>query len=290
MKNSIVISAFFKLIRFNYSLFSAFGVLLSGLLAGDLRGFQGEYLISFAIIFLSAVGSFAFNDYFDYKVDQHNNRVDRPLVLNLIPRRTALYTGIGSLILVYLLSLFLNPLARFIVIVGVSLFYFYSIRLKRIIFVNNVLIASAYVLTLLLGTLVSNSFVEPLILYFSIIGFIVGLAMEIMIDIIDVKGDKTFQIQTLSTRFGVRSAAQISAFLYLLIVILDPLPFFVMIDSRLYLDYVFLLGILIPIVSYLLIFKDLIRNQTPKGIFDLKRRLFITMQIGSLVYLLGVLL
>jgi 4-hydroxybenzoate polyprenyltransferase len=184
---------------------------------------------------------------------------------------------------------FLNPLAKFIVIVGVSLFYLYSIRLKRIIFVNNVLIAGAYVLTLLLGTLVSNSFVEPLILYFSIMGFIVGLAMEIMIDIIDVKGDKIFQIQTLSTRFGVRSASQIAAFLYLLIVILDPLPFFVMIDSRLYLDYVFLLGILIPIVSYLLIVKDLLRDQTPIGIFNLKRRLFITMQIGSLVYLLGVL-
>ena len=73
--------AFSKLIRLGTSLFSAFGVLLSGLLAGDLHGFQLEYLIAFFIVFLSAVGSFAFNDYCDFKIDKRNDRHDRPLVL-----------------------------------------------------------------------------------------------------------------------------------------------------------------------------------------------------------------
>ena len=265
-------------------------VLLSGILAGDLRGFQVEYVVSSLIIFFSASGSFAFNDYFDFEVDKRNNRVDRPIVLGQITRKTALFTGIGSMIIVFLLSLNLNPLARLLVIFSLPLFYLYSIKLKRILFVNNALIASAYVLTLFLGTLVSDNVVEPLIVYFAMMSFIVGLATEIMINIIDVEGDKALKIKTLSTRFGIKRAAQTAAFLYVLIVILDPLPFFVLIDSRLYLDRVFLLAILIPMVSYLSLIRDLFREQTPKKIFKLKRRIVITMQVGSIAYLLGVLL
>jgi geranylgeranylglycerol-phosphate geranylgeranyltransferase len=290
VKKLIFLSAFSKLIRLSYSLFSALAVLLSGVLAGDLRGFQIEYCVSFFIVFFSTVGSFAFNDYFDVEVDKRHNRVDRPLVLGLIPRKVALYTGIGSMLIVFFLSLYLTPIARFLVIFSLPLFYLYSIWLKRVLIVNNVLIAFAYVLTIFLGTLVSDSLVEPIIVYFALMGFIVGLALEIMINIMDVEGDKALKIKTLSSRFGVKKAAQISAFLYFFIVILDPLPFFVSIDSRLYLDYLFLIVILGSIISYISIFKDLWREQTQKGLFDLKRRVFITMQVGSIAYLLGVLL
>jgi hypothetical protein len=46
-----VFRAFFRLIRLDYSFFSAFGVFLSGLLAGDLVGFQIEYLVVFLLSF-----------------------------------------------------------------------------------------------------------------------------------------------------------------------------------------------------------------------------------------------
>jgi hypothetical protein len=52
------LSAFSKLIRLDYSLFSALGVLLSGALAGDLS-LQFDFLVAFLIVFFSAVGSFA---------------------------------------------------------------------------------------------------------------------------------------------------------------------------------------------------------------------------------------
>lgn len=68
-------------------------------------------------------------------------------------------------------------------------------------------------------------------------GFIVGLAFEIMLDIGDVKGDDVLDIETLSTRFVMRTAAFVSTVLYSTLLILDPLPFFVCIDARLYQDY-----------------------------------------------------
>jgi geranylgeranylglycerol-phosphate geranylgeranyltransferase len=284
------VQAFSKLIRLDNSLFGAFAVLLSGLYAGDLRGFQFEYLVAFLIVFLSAAGSFAINDYCDFEVDKRNNRHDRPLVLGLPSRRAALMTGLVSFSLILLLSLFLNLLAISLVLVSLPLFFIYSLGLKRMILVKNILIAYAYVATILFGSLVSDAILEPLIVYFATMAFIVGLAFEITLDIGDIEGDKELGIETISTRFGTETAAQLSVVLYGVIMILDPLPFFIMINPSLYMDYAFLLLILIPVVSYFLISKSLMKDQSKKNVFQLKKRVFVTMQVGCTAYLIGVLL
>ena len=287
---SKTIRAFANLIRIDYSMFSAFAVFLSGLLAGDLWGFQSEYLLAFLIVLLSAVGSFAFNDYYDFEVDKRNDRLDRPLVLGAIPRRMALVTSLVSFLLIVLLSLFLNQTAMFLVFFSLPLFFLYSLGLKKVVIFKNVLVAYAYIATILLGSIVSDAAIELLILYFAIMGFIVGSAFEIMLDIGDAEGDKELGIGTLSTRFGAKAAAQVSVALYGIIMIMDPLPFFIMIDPRLYMDYVFFLLILIPVASYFFISKSLIRNQSKKNAFELKKRVFLTMQVGCMAYLIGVLL
>lgn len=284
-----IFRAFFKLIRLDYSLLSASGVFLSGLLAGNLHGFQSEYLVAFLIVFLSAVGSFAFNDYYDFEVDEKNDRYDRPLVLRLLPRRVALMIGLVSFFSVLLLSLFLNLLAMSLVLVSLPLFFLYSLGLKRMFLVKNTIIAYAYVATILFGSLVSDAILEPLILYFAAMGFIVGIAFEIMLDIGDVEGDKELGIETLSTKFGMKTAAQVSVVLYGAIMILDPLPFFVMVDPSLFLDYAFLLLILVPVVSYFFISKSLMKDQSKTTVFQLKKRVLLTMQVGSMAYLIGVL-
>jgi len=282
--------AFFKLIRLDYSLFGALGVFLSGFLAGDLQGFQLEYFIAFIIVLFSAVGSFAFNDYYDLKADKDNERFDRPLVLGLLSKELALITGSLSFLLAGFFSLFLNLVAASLVLISLPIFFLYNLRLKKVLFVKNVLIAYAFVATILLGSLVSNTVLESLTIFFALMGFIVGIAYEIMLDIGDVKGDKVHGISTISTRFGLQTSAWISVVLYVSIMILDPLPFFLMVDSRLYGDCIFLLLILIPVISYLLTSKSLIQDQSSNTIFRLKRRVFLTMQIGCIAYLVGVLL
>jgi 4-hydroxybenzoate polyprenyltransferase len=111
-----------------------------------------------------------------------------------------------------------------------------------------------------------------------------------MLDIGDVEGDKELGIETLSTRFEMKTAAQVSVVLYAAIMILDPLPRITMIDPRLYLDYVFLFLIFIPVVSYFFTSKSLMKDQSKSKIFQLKKRVFVTMQAGSIAYLIGVLL
>ncbi len=283
------ILGFLKLIRLGVSLFGCIGLFVSGILAEDLKGFQVEYLIAFFIVIISASGAFAVNDYFDYELDKINNRKDRPLVIGLISRKIALTTAIISFIIVVLLSMLLNLASTILVVISLTIFYVYSIGLKKKLLFKNFLIAFSYLSTIFLGALIIDSDLEPLIIYFAIMGFIVGLANEIMFDIADVKGDKELEINTFSTRFGIKPAARISMSLYIIIIFLDPLPFIVKIDERLYLDYLFLILILIPVISYIILARSLLKNQTSKNILKLRTLVFLIMQFGTISYLIGVL-
>jgi len=279
-----------QLVRADYSLFGATGILVSGVLSGDLKELQPEYLVAYLIAFLTAVGSFAFNDYRDYEIDRLNERTDRPLVSDKIPRKVARITGLVSFISVFLLSFLLNWTAMFLVLVSFPIFFLYSLGAKKILVVKNCLVAYAYVSTILVGSAVTDSIVEPLILYFASMGFIVGTAFEIMLDIADREGDESLGVRTIATEFGVRIASYVSVALFVVIMIMDPLPFFFLVDQKLFGDYVFLLLILVPVVSYILTSRLLVMDQSRDTIFKLKKRVYLTMQIGCIAYLVGVLL
>lgn len=284
------IYGFLKLIRLGVSIFGCISLIISGILAGDLRDLQTEYFLAILIVFITAAGAFAINDYLDYEIDISNNRSDRPIVLNLISRRTALFTAMSSFLFVLILGIFLNLLAMIFVYINLLLFYLYSFGLKKILFFKNILVAYSYVATILLGSIVSDSVVEPLIIYFSIMAFIVGLANEIMFDIADLEGDQKGGIKTLPMTLGLKKTAIIVVILYVIIVILDPLPFFVNIDDRLYYDIYFLILIMIPVLSYVILSRSLIKNHSKENISKLRIYIFIIMQIGTFSYLIGVII
>jgi geranylgeranylglycerol-phosphate geranylgeranyltransferase len=284
------IYGFLKLIRFGASLLGCIGLFVSGFLAEDLTYFQIEYFLVFLIVLISAAGAFAINDYYDYELDKSNNRTDRPLVSELISRRTALYTAIVSLVLVITLSLFLNLVAMMFTLISLPIFYLYSMGLKKKLLLKNLLIAYSYLATILLGSLVSDSVLEPIIIYFALMGFIVGLANEIMFDIADVDGDKKLGIKTLSTEYGVEKASLTSVILYTIIIFLDPLPFFIIIDNRFFLDFYFLILIMIPVISYIMLVRSLIKDKSKENVLKLKNLVFIIMHLGTVSYLIGVLI
>jgi len=138
------INGFLKLIRIELCLFGTIGFFVSGILAGDLIGFQLEYIIGFFIIFISEAGAFAINDYIDFEIDVENKRSDRPLVLGLISRKTALLTAIILLIIDLVLVLFLNRVASILALVSIPVFYIYSLGLKKNVILKNSLIAYSY--------------------------------------------------------------------------------------------------------------------------------------------------
>ena len=283
------IKGFLKLIRTDLCLFGTIAFFVSGILAGDLIGFQFEYIVGFLIIFVSEAGAFAINDFIDYEIDIKNHRSDRPLVLGLLSRKSALITAIILLIINLILILFLNGVALLLALISIPAFYIYSLGLKKLVIVKNNLIAYSYAGTILFGSLVTDAILEPIIIYFAIMGFIIGLGSEIMFDIADIEGDNKSGINTIPNKFGLKNAAYISVFLYIVIIIMDPLPFFVLIDSRLYFDPFFLILILIPVISYIFLSISLIKNQSKENTLKLRKLIFVIMQIGVLSYLVGVL-
>ena len=284
-----ILIGFLKLIRIELCLFGTISFFVSGILAGDLIGFQSEYIVGFLIIFLSEAGAFAINDYIDYEIDVKNNRSDRPLVLGLISRKTALITAIILLIFDFILILFLNGVSLLLALISIPVFYFYSLGLKKRVIVKNILIAYSYVGTILFGSLITDEVLEPIIIYFAIMGFIIGLGSEIMFDIADVEGDKELGINSIPNKFGLKIAAKVSVVCYFIIIIMDPLPFFILIDSRLYLDTLFLVLILIPVIFYVFLSISLLKNQTKENTLKLRKLIFVIMQVGVLSYLIGVL-
>jgi geranylgeranylglycerol-phosphate geranylgeranyltransferase len=288
--SKVKVKAFLRLIRIEYSLFSALGVIIAGFLADDIAGFQWEYVFAYLVVFFCAAGSFAFNDYYDLKTDRSNNRTDRPLVTELLSPRTSFMAGIAFFALAVVFAVLLNTVSMVGILVSLPIFFLYNTHFKKMLIVKNLVIAYAFVATILLGAIVTDVTIEPLITYFAVMGFIVGFAFEVMLDLGDVDGDRQRGVNTIPVRFGLKRAALVCVILYAIIMVMDPIPFFVQIDTRLYRDYVFLGLILIPVVSYLFVCITLMRNRSKSSIFKLKSQVFLTMQVGSVAYLLGVLI
>jgi len=283
------VRAFVRLFRLDRALSASFGVIFTGLFVGDLVGLQPEYLVAFLVVLFSALANFGFNDYCDLEVDRSNHRLDRPLVQGSLTKGAVLVVTGASTLLALGLTLFLNPTARLLVLVGLPVSLFYHVGVKRVFLLKNAFIGLTNVGIVLLGSLVSDAVVEPVAVYIAAIGFFVALSYEIMLDIADVQGDSAHGIDTIPARFGVKAASWVSVILGLGAVIVDPLPYFVMVDPRLHGDALFLLLILVPVILRLSISISLYRDQSRENVLRLKKRAFRNLQLGCLCFLVGIL-
>jgi 4-hydroxybenzoate polyprenyltransferase len=281
---------YLRLIRLERALSATFGVLFTGIVVGDLVAFQSVYVIACLAVFFSAVANFGLNDYSDIETDRRNDRLDRPLAQGQLKPGTALLTAIISTALALILSFLLNPVARLLIFLGLPTSLLYNLVLKRYLLLKNAFIGLANVGVVLIGSLVSDVVLEPLALYIAVIGFFFSLSYETMLDIADMEGDRAKGVDTLPNRFGVRNAMMFSLLFGFGAIIVDPLPFFIEIDSRLSGDYLFLSLILLPVFNRLFISKSLLKDQSPENIFRLKKRIFRNLQLGCLCYLIGFLL
>ncbi|MCD4822460.1 MAG: UbiA family prenyltransferase [Methanococcoides sp.] len=277
---------YLALTRFGNSLFGTFTVLIAGILSVELIGNEFKYLIAGFVSIFIFMGSFSINDYFDHKIDIANHRQDRPIAMGTISRRKAFDIAMACFILAFLTSLILGLFTSLFIAFNILLAIVYSTHLKKILLLKNITMAYCFMATILFGTIIVDNIIEPLIGFYIIIAFLVGIAFEIMADISDMAGDLEHNVQTIASFHSPRFAAFVSSFFFLTIFLLDPLPYFVNLHPGLYLNNIFLLMIIPVTVSYLLISLSLIRDQSKKHVLNLRARTIMVMQIGSLVYLI----
>ena len=172
-------------------------------------------LLLFSILLIVAAG-YTINDYFDIKVDSEN-KDEHVIVGRTIKRRIALVihfilTSVG-LILGFYITYKINQLViSIILIVCAYILWIYNLKLKRIFFLANLIVAGlSAVFVTSIATLeiflkynhnASINNIKNLILI-ATFAFILSLMNEIIKDLRTVEGDKKYKIRTLPTVWGL---------------------------------------------------------------------------------------
>jgi geranylgeranylglycerol-phosphate geranylgeranyltransferase len=279
-----------QLMRLERAASAVAGVIITAVIVKDLTTFQWSYVVACLAVFFSALANFALNDYHDIEIDRVNDRQDRPLVSGVISPAAALWVALASSLLAIALAFQMRPIPRAMILMGLPVSLAYNLRLKKYLVFKNLFTGLANVGVILLGALVTDTVIEPLAVYIAVVGFFFSLSYEIMLDIADFQGDAAMGVETIASRFGRKSAAWLSILIGLGAVFVNPLPFFIQVDHRLFRDHLFLGLILIPVFNRLRISGALLRDQSPENIRNLKNGLFRNLQLGGICYLIGILL
>ena len=172
-------------------------------------------LLLFSILLIVAAG-YTINDYFDIKVDSEN-KDEHVIVGRTIKRRIALVihfilTSVG-LILGFYITYKINQLViSIILIVCAYILWIYNLKLKRIFFLANLIVAGLSVIFV-----TSIAIIEILLNYnhkasvdsiatllvIAAFAFILSLMHEIIKDLRTMEGDKKYKIRTLPTVWGL---------------------------------------------------------------------------------------
>lgn len=278
---------FVRLLRLERAISAAVGVILTGIIVKDLSVFQWDYVIACLSVFFSTFANFALNDYHDIEIDRFNKRTDRPLVNGVFSPRFAVWIAGASCIIAYALALQLRPIPRYMIMAGLPVSLAYNLYLKQYLAFKNLFTGLANVGVILVGALVLDNNVESLAWYLAIISFFFSLSYEVMLDIADVEGDLAMGVETLPGRFGTRNAAWFSVIIGIGAVFVNPLPFFIQVDPRLFRDYLFLGLVMLSVANRVMISRELLMDQSPENVWRLKKRLFRNLQIGGMCYLVG---
>lgn len=257
---------------------------------------------------LIGAGGYAINDYFDVKIDRMN-KPKTIIVGRLIKRRVAMAThiittGLGILTSAYLCySLGMWELTSLFVLAA-FLLWIYSTNLQNTILVGNIVIA----LIAGFAPLIVGLFEIPLqnaahpdviqdlgyspfngpafwIMGYSAALFILTLAREITKDVIDVRGDKYYEAQTIPVVLGVTKTKGIIMLVYMLFGALISYFYFSVANVHTGMPSIFL-ALCVIIVSQLgLIFK----SRTKKHfLYSANLNVIATMLVVLSMYLLQV--
>ncbi len=265
--------------------------------------FLGFCLLVFATVCISAAG-YIINDYFDVNADMMN-KPDSVIIGKCINRRNAMILHwvlsilgcISGVVVSYGIS-YESYSLMFIFIVGIL--WFYSTMFSKEPIIGNVIVAVLVAMVPLIEVLYEllpilslpieavsqlNINFEEIMLWsfgYAIFAFLLSLLREMVKDIEDVEGDRTYGRNTLPIAFGIRTARHTSVGVGLVILIA-----FVFVQvcklHDVYSLFFINIGITIPFLYSLII---LIKAKNTEDYAKVSFCLKLVMMMG-LLYLLG---
>lgn len=244
---------------------------------------SGVYLGSLSAFFI-AIGAYALNDFFDWKIDKIN-KPTRPIPAGDIPARTALVFGLLVVLAGVVISYFINTKSLFAALISGILVFQYAMAFKRVMILGHIVTAFLSAFGFLFGAWASAYPRITLPLYAFVFGFLFHLGREFLKAAEDREADlqggaKTFAVLT-SAKLSVVVAAVVLAILS----IIAWLPFFTE-----HFNWIYLLIVIfgIDLILALLLARAL-RNPAPAVLSKVNFYLKWDMVLGLLALWVGTL-
>ncbi|ABW01790.1 geranylgeranylglycerol-phosphate geranylgeranyltransferase [Caldivirga maquilingensis] len=215
-----------KLGRMEHGLLAAITVVASYYVSGGRNGYVS--LILFASTFFAEVFLFVTNDIHNINEDRIN-RPNAPLVMGVVTFREALWLGLVSLVLSFIQVIpvvmdWANSLSLIVLATALVLGYLYNSRLKRVMIINNVVVALVTSLTYLYG-LASVKVIKPQPSLFITLLFlttvVATLGREIVKGSLDYEGDLKVGVRTIATTYGRDTANKAGSIVMMIAVALS---------------------------------------------------------------------
>lgn len=217
----------YRLTRFEHAIMLAIAVLIGEtILLGGLPVFTLPIILSLLVPIFSEAGSFALNDFLDIETDRINRKMDRPLVRGTISPHFALWFSIAMLLLSTALAFLINWIVFLIALLFNFLAILYNWRLKDLPLLGNLYIATTMAIPFIFGNFVVGDSLSFLALILALLGFVSGLAREIVKSVQDMEGDLAARkSKTLPIMIGQKPSLVVASALYLFFVFLTLIPF-----------------------------------------------------------------
>ncbi len=273
------LKGFLTLIRFELPLAAGICVVLGQVFAlGEFAPFNLILAASLSVFLISA-SILVSNDYFDLETDKIN-APHRPIPLNLVSPAEALFLSIFLLLAGLVFSYLIN-FETLLFSIGLTLIGFlYNRIFKKHGLIGNLFVSFSVGMTFIFGGLSVGLPFNKIVLFFAVIAALVDLGEEIAADSMDVKGDLLIDSNSIAIKHGKEKALRLSAFIFVLVILLSLIPFFLKWFNIIYLLPIGIMDFFIGFSTY-----KLVRSKNEEGRKYI-RLLYVGATFGLVVFLI----
>ena len=277
---TVRLSAYLSIVRLPNCIMIGLAVVIGEAIAlGGLPPLASS-LSGFLTASLMMAGTMILNDIYDLSSDRVNNPT-RPLVSEKIGLSEARILSVLFSAVSIVFAIILGLYTTLIALLALYLMVYYNTRGKRTGLLGNIVVSFNVALPFFYGGVAVNN-LRPLLFVFSTLAFLANLGREVAKGIPDAVGDKETGIRTVAVMHGPRTAAKISAVLFVSAVVLSFTPLFLGTISLLYFP-----GVALADVGFIYSSSRLLRSQDPRVVKTVKTQVLFWMLLGLVGFLLG---
>ncbi len=277
------LKAYLNILRPVNSLMMGFAVIVGYFIAtqGSFSPLHYHKLVlGFLTGFFLTASSMVLNDYFDKEIDAIN-APNRPIPSGLISPREAVVYALTLSIAGLASSLLINQLCFFLALSSLIVSSLYNALFKKTGLLGNLMVSFCVAIPFIFGAAIAGNITIVSLIFFLMV-FTSNTAREIIKGIADVEGDRIKGILTLAVRYGGKYASKIAFLLFILAILLSPIPYIVGI-----MGYTYLILVTIADAGFIYSSLKLIKNPSRNMALKIKKQILLWMFIGLLAFLFG---